>query len=108
MIAKLLAALKANPEVIASIIGDDEGFDIDGVQSQWDDTNNILHGHENKIAEMTAAADEAQKQISDLKSKNYDLLMSVGSNNTNSNNDDDEDDADDSVGIEDLIVDKEK
>lgn len=108
MIAKILAALKNNPEILKSLVSDDdEGFDIEGAQSQWDDANNIISGHESKIAEMSAANEEAMKTIADLKSKNYDLLMSVGDNKPD-NEDDDNDSADDNVSIDDLFTEKEK
>lgn len=58
-----------------------------------------------KIAELAEANESLLSEVASLKAKNYDLLMSVSSDNgeTDVESADDADTADDDGGVEDLI-----
>lgn len=60
---------------LGEILGADHSDTLDNLTNIWNDMTDFAGGFDSKMADLNSALEEKEKMISDLKGKNYDLLM---------------------------------
>ena len=60
---------------LEEILGADHSDTLDNLSNIWNDMTDFAGGFDSKMADLNSALEEKEKMISDLKGKNYDLLM---------------------------------
>lgn len=60
---------------LGEILGADHSDTLDNLSNIWNDMTDFAGGFDSKMSDLNSALEEKEKMISDLKGKNYDLLM---------------------------------
>lgn len=60
---------------LGDILGADHSDTLDNLKSLWGNVTDYAGGFDSKMTELNKMLEDKEKSISDLKSKNYDLLM---------------------------------
>jgi hypothetical protein len=60
---------------LGEILGADHSDTLDNLSNIWNEMTDFAGGFDSKMADLNSALEEKEKMISDLKGKNYDLLM---------------------------------
>lgn len=60
---------------LGEILGADHSDTLDNLSGIWNQMTDFAGGFDSKMTELNKMLEEKEKSISDLKSKNYDLLM---------------------------------
>lgn len=60
---------------LGELLGGDHTDILDNLGGIWDEMSNFAGGFDSKMTELNKTLEDKEKMISDLKSKNYDLLM---------------------------------
>ena len=69
---------------LGELLGGDHSDTLDNLNGIWSELSDFAGGADSKISEYAKMLEEKEKMISDLKGKNYDLLMtSPGSDPSN-------------------------
>lgn len=60
---------------LGELLGADHSDTLDNLSGIWNKMNDFASGFDSKMTDLNSALEEKEKMISDLKGKNYDLLM---------------------------------
>lgn len=60
---------------LGELLGSDHTDVLDNLNSIWSEASDFMGGFDSKMSDLNSTLEEKEKMISDLKSKNYDLLM---------------------------------
>lgn len=60
---------------LGEILGADHSDTLDNLSSIWNEMTDFAGGFDSKMTDLNSMLEEKEKMISDLKGKNYDLLM---------------------------------
>lgn len=60
---------------LGDILGADHSDTLDNLSSIWNEMTDFAGGFDAKMADLNKSLEDKEKMISDLKGKNYDLLM---------------------------------
>lgn len=60
---------------LGDVLGGDHSDILDNLNSVWGELSDFAGGADSKMAEYAKMLEDKEKMVSDLKSKNYDLLM---------------------------------
>ena len=60
---------------LGEILGADHSDTLDNLSNLWNQMTDFAGGFDSKMTDLNSALEEKEKMISDLKGKNYDLLM---------------------------------
>ena len=60
---------------LGEILGADHSDTLDNLSSIWNEMTDFAGGFDSKMSDLNSMLEEKEKMISDLKGKNYDLLM---------------------------------
>lgn len=60
---------------LGEILGADHSDTLDNLSNIWNEMSDFAGGFDSKMTDLNSMLEEKEKMISDLKGKNYDLLM---------------------------------
>lgn len=60
---------------LGELLGADHSDTLDNLSNIWNEMTDFAGGFDSKMADLNSMLEEKEKMISDLKGKNYDLLM---------------------------------
>lgn len=60
---------------LGEILGADHSDTLDNLSNIWNEMTDFAGGFDSKMTDLNSMLEEKEKMISDLKGKNYDLLM---------------------------------
>jgi hypothetical protein len=60
---------------LGEILGADHSDTLDNLSGIWNEMTDFAGGFDSKMTDLNSMLEEKEKMISDLKGKNYDLLM---------------------------------
>lgn len=60
---------------LGEILGADHSDTLDNLSGLWNQMSDFAGGFDSKMKDLNSTLEEKEKMISDLKGKNYDLLM---------------------------------
>lgn len=60
---------------LGELLGADHSDTLDNLSGLWNQMSDFAGGFDSKMKDLNSALEEKEKMISDLKGKNYDLLM---------------------------------
>ncbi len=60
---------------LGEILGADHSDTLDNLSNIWNEMTDFAGGFDSKMKDLNSTLEEKEKMISDLKGKNYDLLM---------------------------------
>lgn len=60
---------------LGEILGADHSDTLDNLSNIWNEMTDFAGGFDSKMGDLNSMLEEKEKMISDLKGKNYDLLM---------------------------------
>lgn len=60
---------------LGEILGADHSDTLDNLSNIWNEMSDFAGGFDSKMTDLNSLLEEKEKMISDLKGKNYDLLM---------------------------------
>lgn len=60
---------------LSELLGADHSDTLDNLSGIWNKMSDFASGFDSKMTDLNSALEDKEKMISDLKGKNYDLLM---------------------------------
>ena len=60
---------------LGELLGADHSDTLDNLSNIWNEMTDFAGGFDSKMSDLNSMLEEKEKMISDLKGKNYDLLM---------------------------------
>lgn len=60
---------------LSELLGADHSDTLDNLSNIWNEMTDFAGGFDSKMTDLNSMLEEKEKMISDLKGKNYDLLM---------------------------------